>query len=84
MLHETSRKHLRKLVIRSRIDNKEAYDQLLKEGLKQAPSTKVQRDEMMELGQRVHLRLTDDLFPRDLLDLLYEKLSEYRSQSENE
>lgn len=84
MLRETSRKHLRKLVIRSRKDNEEAYDQLLKEGLKQAPSTQAQRDEMMELGQRVHQRLTDDLFPCDLLDLLYETLSEYRSESEKE
>jgi len=84
MLIEASRRHLRKLVIKSRKDNREAYQQLLKEGLTKVNSTDEQRDKMRNLSQRVHERLVGKLYSRELLSRLYDILTECRSGSESE
>jgi len=73
-----SRQHLRDLVLKSRQDNREAFRQLLKEGLIPVESTQVQRDEMRVISLRVHERLAGDLYPPELLLWLKEILSEYR------
>ncbi len=83
MLIETSRRHLRELIIKSRKDNREAYQQLLKEGLTIVNSTDEQRDKIRNLSRRVHERLVGELYSQELLSKLYNILTEYRSDTES-
>ncbi|MDP8239171.1 MAG: TRAP transporter substrate-binding protein DctP [Candidatus Hatepunaea meridiana] len=82
IVRETSRKHLRELVIKSRKDNSEAYLHLLKEGLKQVKSTQEQRDKMANISLKVHSRLSGKLYSPELLTRLKEILADYRSSGE--
>lgn len=84
LLTEISERHLHELLVKSRQDNHESYNLLLKEGLIKTPSTPKQRADMKQLGLRVHQRLAGDLYSRDLLDSLNSILSEYRSQGNGE
>jgi TRAP-type transport system periplasmic protein len=75
-LSEISGKRLRELVIQSRSDNRKAYVQLQKEGLKLALSSVAQRDEMRAIGLKVQDRLAGDLYPKELLARLRQTIGE--------
>jgi TRAP-type C4-dicarboxylate transport system substrate-binding protein len=80
LLLTESGKILRELIIRSRKDNREAYQQLLKEGLKSSPSTAEQRAKLAEVGRGVQVRLAGELYTNELLAKLQDFLAGYRSR----
>jgi len=80
LLLTESDKFLRELIIRSRKDNRDAYQQLLKEGLKSSPSTAEQRAKMAEVGRGVQVRLAGELYTNELLAKLQDFLTGYRSR----
>jgi len=80
-LLDISKKRLRELVLKSRADNRKAYQQLLKEGLQPVPSTEAQRAEMRMVGQKVEAKLTGELFSPDLLARLKNALSQAKRGS---
>lgn len=73
-------KRLRELTLKSRQDNRQAYEELQKQGLKKVPSTPTQRDQMKKIGLRVQNRLAGTLYSKELLDLLHEITAEAKSQ----
>jgi len=79
ILLDLSRKQLRELLVQSRKDNAESYQVMLQQGLKAAPSTQAQRDQMRTVGERVQQRLTGSLYSQELLDRLKGLISEYRA-----
>jgi len=81
ILKELSRKKLRDLVLQSRSDNREAYRQLIAEGLEPVPSSSDQRRLMKEIGVRVQERLADDLYPRELLDRVRALIADCRHEA---
>lgn len=80
MLRRIAQRHLRSLVIKSREQNREAYQRLLKEGLVVAHSTPQQRAEMEAVGVKVHHRLSGVLYPPELLAQINAILRGYREK----
>lgn len=78
VLLEASRRNLRQLVLRTRKDNREAYEELLRQGLVKVQSTPAQRGQMRAIGVRVQNRLAGKLYPPELLHKLRQVLVEYR------
>jgi len=80
LLLEIAQKQTRRLVERTREDNRLAYAQLLKEGLKPAPSSPEQRCEMQAIGYKIHSQLAGKLYPQTLLDKVNNVLEQYRTR----
>ncbi|MBT7615719.1 MAG: TRAP transporter substrate-binding protein DctP [Calditrichaeota bacterium] len=83
LVKDVASKHLKTLVERSRRENIEAYDVMLKRGVTQVPSNEEQRAEMMKISLQVHEKLSGDLFPPELLANLQNLLFRYRSQPDS-
>ncbi|MBM3330182.1 MAG: ABC transporter substrate-binding protein, partial [Calditrichaeota bacterium] len=81
-LRAIARRHLEELVRTTRQENREAYDLLQKEGLKPAPSTPAERDELRAVGLRVHDRLAGSLYSQGLLDRTRAILRDYRAKAQ--
>jgi len=80
LLLDVSKKHLRNLVLRSRQENIESYKQILKEGIKQVPSTEEQRQTLRKIGLQVNQRLAGDLYSPELLERMRVLLIECRNK----
>lgn len=83
LLTEVSEKHLKTLIKRSRTENTEAYEQILKQGVIQVPSTHAEREEMVDISKKVYKLLSGDLFPPELLEELQNLLSQFRNRSDS-
>jgi len=81
ILLDLSRSYLHELLVKSRSDNREAYQELLNQGLIRVLTNETQRKEMSDAGVRVQERLVDDLYSRELLERLRKMLGAYRSSS---
>ncbi len=81
LLLELSKKHLRNLQILTRESSEEAYKQLLTEGIQPATSDTSQQKQFIEVGNRVHDTLTDDMYPEELFNRLQLSIDKYRLNS---
>jgi len=77
------RKRLRELTAKTRADNREAYQQLQREGVKVVASTAAQREAMKAIGLRVQERLVGELYSRELLDQLRDAIAKSRLPAAN-
>lgn len=84
MVIDKSRTRLRELVLKSRSDNRDAYLELVRQGMEIVPSTLNQRQEMHQLGTRVQDRLAGNLYSRELLERIRGLLEKYRERSIDE
>jgi TRAP-type transport system periplasmic protein len=81
LLLELSKKHLRNLQVLTRENSVEAYQQLMKEGIHAAISDSTQQKQFMDIGNNVHNKLADEMYPKKLLNRLQLSIDKYRSSS---
>jgi len=79
-VRDISKKRLRELVLKSRADNRNAYQQLVKEGLQVVVSTPSQRAEMRAIGLRVEGKLIGELYSSELLAKLKKAVTDARKK----
>ncbi len=79
---DRSRVRLRELVLKSRKDNRDAYQELIKQGMQVVPSNRSQRTELRRLGTSVQDRLVGTLYTQDFLERIRKLLKDYRDNKD--
>lgn len=80
-LVKLSKEKLKLLNQLSRQDNRQAFNLLLKEGLKPAVSNLEQREQMRKIGDLVQMKLKGQLYSPELLDQLKSIIQHYRKHT---
>ena len=83
LLLDLSKTYLRELLLQTRLDNRESYQQLVGEGLMTVPSSAAQRQLMIDIGNRVQVRLMDEeMYSQELLMHIRRLINDYRARGE--